>query len=134
MGIIRRTEHGKIVDEDVGKIKAELAGIDWWLEKGAPEEVKFELSQKVDKSKLDNNQVKFLYGLATEIEQAPKNADGEWFHKAIYELKETSGLEPKELFSTLYQVLIGKDSGPRAGYFLSILDRDWLVKRLRLKK
>jgi lysyl-tRNA synthetase class I len=29
-------------------------------------------------------------------------------------------------------VLIDKTSGPRAGWFLSILPRDWLVARLQL--
>jgi lysyl-tRNA synthetase class I len=48
-------------------------------------------------------------------------------------LKDSTGLEPKELFQTLYQALIAKDSGPRAGWFLSILPHDWLIKRLRLK-
>jgi lysyl-tRNA synthetase class 1 len=41
-------------------------------------------------------------------------------------------MDPKEMFTTLYRALIGKDSGPRAGWFLSILPRDWLVVRLHL--
>jgi hypothetical protein len=40
-----------------------------------------------------------LLGLAKKIE-APADADGEWFHKAIYELQR-HGLPPKQLFSTL---------------------------------
>jgi lysyl-tRNA synthetase class 1 len=71
--------------------------------------------------------------LAKKVETAPADADGEWFHKAIYELKDSTNLAPKQLFSTLYKVLIDKDSGPRAGWFLSILPRDWLIKRLRLE-
>jgi lysyl-tRNA synthetase class I len=37
------------------------------------------------------------------------------------------------MFTTLYRALIGQTSGPRAGWFLSILPREWLVKRLSLK-
>ncbi|MCA9329188.1 hypothetical protein KDA11_00950, partial [Candidatus Saccharibacteria bacterium] len=62
-----------------------------------------------------------------------EDADGNWFHQAIYQLRETGQLSPKDLFSTLYQALIGKDSGPRAGWFLSILPREWLIDRLKLK-
>jgi lysyl-tRNA synthetase class 1 len=131
--VIRRTEHAQTVKEDAEIIKNELVYIDEWLDHSAPEEVKFELLETIEGISLSDNQKNFLYQLADKITKAPKDGDGEWFHKAIYELKDTSGLAPKELFSTLYQVLIGKDSGPRAGWFLSILPRDWLITRLRLE-
>ena len=73
----------------------------------------------------------FLVKLGEKISTAPVDADGEWFHKAIYELKDQSGLSPKDMFGLLYTILIGKSSGPRAGYFLSILPRDWLIERLK---
>jgi lysyl-tRNA synthetase, class I len=43
-------------------------------------------------------------------------------------------MAPKELFTVLYRAIIGKNSGPRAGWFLSMLPRDWLVARLKLEK
>jgi lysyl-tRNA synthetase class 1 len=43
-------------------------------------------------------------------------------------------LQPQQVFKPLYKVLIGKESGPRAGWFLSILPREWLVKRFRLEE
>jgi lysyl-tRNA synthetase class I len=42
-------------------------------------------------------------------------------------------MAPEELFITLYRVLIGQESGPRAGWFLSLIDRKWLIKRLMLE-
>ena len=71
--------------------------------------------------------------LADEIAAAPESANGEWFHEAIYKIKESRQLKPEEVFKPIYRALIGKDSGPRAGWFLSILPRDWLIKRLRLE-
>ncbi|HSW36919.1 MAG TPA: lysine--tRNA ligase [Candidatus Saccharimonadales bacterium] len=131
--VIKRTEHSKQAEEDADIIREELKFIDEWLRLRAPEEVKFELVENIDKSAFSADQQKYLAALADKLEQAPEEADGAWFHDAIYALKEEFGLEPKELFNTLYQVLIGKSSGPRAGYFLSILPRDWLIKRLRLE-
>ncbi len=40
-------------------------------------------------------------------------------------------MDPKEGFSIFYRVLIGKTRGPRLGYFLSNLDRDWVMERLK---
>lgn len=131
--IISRTEYSKEAKQDDEIIKNELKFIDSWLQTHAPEEVKFALAEKVDPKKFNDIQKKFLTGLADKISKASEDVDGDWFHKAIYEFKDSSGLEPKELFQTLYRAIIGKDSGPRAGWFLSILPRDWLVKRLRLE-
>jgi lysyl-tRNA synthetase class 1 len=133
LDIIRRTEHAQIVDEDADIIRNELKFIDAWLTKHAPEDVKFALKDTVDAAVFNTAQKAFMNGLADKIAAAPEDADGEWFHQAIYSFKDYEGLGPKDLFTTLYQALIGKASGPRAGWFLSILPRDWLMKRLRLE-
>lgn len=130
--VIRRTEYAQVVDEDAEIIRNELKYIDNWLKKRAPEEVKFELRADVAAEEFTGQEKTFLQKLGDKVSGAPEDADGAWFHNAIYELKDESGLAPKELFSALYRLLIGKPSGPRAGYFLSILPRDWLVQRLKL--
>lgn len=132
--VISRTEHASTVENDAEIIKKELRFIDHWLAEYAPEEVKFNLRNTVDESEFNDIQKKFLHELADKVSAAPEGADGQWFHLAVYEFKGSLELEPKQLFSTLYQVLIGKDSGPRAGWFLSTLPRDWLIARLRFEK
>ena len=131
--IIGRTEYADVVEQDGEIIKAELRFIDAWLAKHAPEEVKFELRQTMQTDEFSDVERQFLTDLAAKIEAAPADADGGYFHEAIYALKDSSGLSPKELFTVLYRLLIGKDSGPRAGWFLSLLPRDWLIARLRLE-
>ncbi len=131
--IIARTEYATVVEEDAQVIKAELRFIDAWLQNYAPEEVKFELRSDVDANDFNDTERAFLAELASRVVAAPDDADGAWFHEAIYALKDSSGLQPKELFGVLYRLLIGKTSGPRAGWFLSLLPRDWLIKRLKLE-
>jgi lysyl-tRNA synthetase class 1 len=130
--IIRRTEHKATVDAQEDTITNELKFIDNWLKSWAPDDVKFELAAKPPKI-LSEPEREFLLALAKKIEKAPAEADGEWFHKAVYEFKDTSGLAPKQLFGAIYKATIGQESGPRAGWFLSILPRDWLIQRLRLE-
>ncbi len=131
--VIKRTEHADVAIEQAAVIKKELRFIDEWLEKYAPDDIKFSLADKVDSKQFSAPQKQFMADLADKIEKAPKDADGEWFHKAVYDLKDASGLQSRELFITLYLAIISKTSGPRAGWFLSILPRDWLVARLRLE-
>lgn len=131
--IIGRTEYAEVVQNDSEIIKSELRFIAAWLEKFAPEEVKFSLLENVKSEDFTEVERTFLNNLAATINDAPETADGAWFHAAIYSFKDSSGLAPKELFTVVYRVLIGKISGPRAGWFLSMLPHDWLVKRLRLE-
>ncbi len=131
--IIERTEYAEVAREDAEIIRAELKFIDEWLKRRAPEEVKFELKETIDDSDFTEQETIFFKLLGDKITEAPADADGAWFHNAIYECKDTTGLEPKTMFSALYRLIIGKTHGPRAGWFLSILPRDWLIKRLHLE-
>ena len=132
LDIIKRTEHADIADEEAEIIRDELQFIETWLQKRAPDEVKFELVDKIDAVNFSDAQKVFFKGLANKVAEAPDDADGAWFHAAVYSFKDSAGLAPKELFTSLYQLLIAKDSGPRAGWFLSMLPRDWLINRLNL--
>ncbi len=131
--VIRRTEHAANAEKDADIIKRELKFIDHWLYEFAPDDSKFALAKTVDAERFDDKQKAFMSQLADKIEQAPKDADGEWFHKAIYDLKDSTDLQPRELFICIYLAVINKTSGPRAGWFLSTLPRDWLITRLRLE-
>ena len=41
-------------------------------------------------------------------------------------------LPPRKMFEVIYQVILGKKSGPRLGSFLSLLDKQWLLERLNI--
>lgn len=131
--ILSRTEYKDITLQQAEVIKNELRFIDKWLEKWAPESVKFELIKQSDPGSFSQPEKTYLSNLAEKLDKAPEGAEGEWFHKAIYELKERDNMDPQQVFEPLYRALIGKKSGPRAGWFLSILPKDWLIKRLRLE-
>ncbi len=131
--VIKRTEHAATAERDAEIIRAELRFIDNWLQRHAPEDVKFELVEHLNADDFTETERQFLTRLGERVAGAPAGAGGQWFHDAIYQLKDELGLAPKELFATLYQALIGKTSGARAGWFLSILPREWLVTRLQLR-
>jgi len=131
--VLGRTEYDQAVKSEKDIILNELTFIDSWLARWAPQEFKFEILKAIDGSKFTSEQRTYLSELSKKVVQAPDSADGEWFHKTIYELKEANNLSPEDIFKPLYQALIGKDQGPRAGWFLSILPRDWLVRRLNLE-
>ncbi|MEI7918171.1 MAG: lysine--tRNA ligase [Candidatus Saccharibacteria bacterium] len=130
---IGRTEYVESTKNEADIIRREIEFVSRWLKTWAPEDVKFSLLDKVNPADFSDIELSYLRALGDEIKSAPLDADGQWFHSHIYAYKDTTGLSPKELFSTIYKALIGKTSGPRVGWFLSILPRDWLVERLAMQ-
>jgi lysyl-tRNA synthetase class 1 len=131
---IGRTEYAEVAIKQAGTIRRELAFIDTWLDRWAPEEMKFALAEHTDKASFSEKETQLFARLAEKIAAAPADAGGEYFHLALYSLKDELGMQPKEMFSALYRLLIEKESGPRAGWFLSILPRDWLLERLKFER
>ncbi len=129
--ILIRTEHGDHLQEQKHALDREFTYVAHWLEHYAPEEVKFTLQTELPAVELTNNQRQFLGDLADKIDAQTDAADGQWFHNLVHEQREAHQLEPAPAFAAIYRVLLGKDHGPKAGWFLSILDKAWLAKRFR---
>ncbi len=135
--VLRRSEYKKIAEAQSTVIEAELVYIDKWLDKWAPEDMKFEVVDDPASyiGEFDDKQKEILTLIASEIEKLPEDAAADDFHKAIYAVKEAKDLKPDQVFKPLYKILIHKEQGPRAGHFLADLEADsgrkWLVDRLR---
>lgn len=128
--MLSRTGFELIVKEQKDVLLREIPYVKSWLARYAPESVKFEVQQQLPHIELDPNQSTFVSVLADRLEKSGK-LDGPEMHKVIYEAKEAATIKPVEAFQALYLLILGKMSGPKAGYFLSSLDRQWLIKRLR---
>jgi lysyl-tRNA synthetase, class I len=94
----------------------------FWIENYAPEEFKFQLNKERIDMELPDNHVKFLNNLVETLQSPGEHLkEDKAMHEKIYELIHAHELTPQEVFVTLYQVLIGKDQGPKlAGFILSI--------------
>lgn len=130
--ILQRTGYEGAVEAEKDVITAEFEYVKSWLEKYAPESVKFSVQDKLPDADLSAGQKTFLTELADAIE-AEHDLNGQGMHDLIYAKAEVAGLKPAAAFQVLYRVILGKDSGPKAGWFLASLDHDWLLDRLRLK-
>lgn len=100
-----------------------------WLADYAPDVEKFEVQKiapELAKS-LSQDQKNFLRAIADLLQQ--KEWGGEALHAAIHELRKKSPLDAKTAFQAIYIVLLGKISGPQAGWFLEALPKEFVVKR-----
>jgi len=121
----------KLTDIEKKELEERIDYAKKWLKVYAPEHFKFEVKKilPAEAGKLTNQQKQFLSQILELIEE--KVWKGEDLHHEIHKLRKESGLDPREAFSAIYLIFIGKDSGPQAGWFLASLDRDFVVKRLK---
>jgi lysyl-tRNA synthetase class 1 len=103
-----------------------------WLAEYAPEKFVFKLQDDFPEAaqKLSDIQKKALRTLKAYIESAPAMPSGEDLHHFLHGLKESEPIEPAKLFSAIYLLFLAKSMGPKAGWFLSVLPRDFVLKRL----
>lgn len=101
-----------------------------WLEKFAPSQVKFKLQENLPEitKTFSPKEKEFLKALAEKIKE--KDWEGEEFQNFIYQLAQEFSLDGKRAFQLIYLSFLNQNSGPRAGYFLVSLPKDFVIKRL----
>lgn len=99
-----------------------------WVEKFAPVEDKFTVKKQLPAQAegLSKEQKEFLKKLAGELDRKWK---AEEFQSRIYDLGKEMGLNGKQAFTAIYTSLIGKDHGPKAGWLILSLDKEFVKKR-----
>lgn len=123
-------ERGGYDVTDVEKVRQRAFNVDKWLESFAPPMVKFSI-QKTLPPEVRNFNEQQRQVMKILSERMPGYEDGQAIHEGIYDLARELDMNPKKLFQTIYQALLGTKSGPRLGYFLVSMDRDFVVERFR---
>ncbi len=101
-----------------------------WLDRFAPDMVKFSLLEMAPEMELDDDQQGYLKALHPKLVEA--SWTGEDIHNAIYDTAKAV-YKPKKAFKLLYRLFLGRDRGPRLGLFLVSLDRNFVLERLGTK-
>lgn len=128
-----RLKGAPLTDADMLELAERAEYAQYWIEQCAPEKFVFTLQQTLPDAvqTLSDAQKKALSALAEFLESAPGMPSGEDIQHKLHELKESMGMQPAELFSALYLAFLGKTYGPKVGWFLSVLDKNFVLTRLK---
>lgn len=104
-----------------------------WLEKAAGEEFRFHLAETgvPDVAKDFSSEQKAALKDILSFIEGKQLLDGQELHTELHEIRKRHGLPAQAFFGALYLAFLGKDHGPKAGWFLSVLDKNFLVRRLK---
>ncbi|TSD00987.1 MAG: lysyl-tRNA synthetase, class I [Parcubacteria group bacterium Greene0714_4] len=129
---VAKLKGSELTDEEMEEVRTRAMYAKKWLDEYAPEDFKLELqteSVPEQARAIAALQKKAVASVLAYI-QSQEILDGQALHTNLHEIRKASGLEPKDFFGPLYLSILGKESGPKLGWFLSVLDRDFLEKRL----
>jgi len=124
--VLMRSGYGAL---DMESVKMRRENASNWLALYAPESVKFEVQETMppDVENLTPGQRAGLLQIASGIIDDTTASD---LHDLAYGASEAAGISGNKMFQAIYIAILGKKSGPRAGYFMASLDRTFLLKRL----
>jgi lysyl-tRNA synthetase class 1 len=117
--------------KDVEELDKRVKYAKIWLNTYAPDDYKYEIQKDLPSVAKDfNEEQKKALQSVLEYIKGGAVLDGQEFHTKLHEIKTKLNIDPKLFFSAIYQSILGKESGPKAGWFLSVLDKKFLEKRL----
>lgn len=103
----------------------------YWVERYATEEEKTRLAETLPAraQELSATQRAFLHKLA---EVLPKVAwEGDAIQVGVFNAARLTPIDQPSAFKAIYRVLLDRENGPKAGNFLSFLDRDFVIRRCK---
>lgn len=117
------------IPEDLALLKQRIDCVKYWLDGFAPDEVKFAVCENMPECELSDGEKAFLRELLIAMSGA--EWQGEKIHDAMYACAKGSAIGAKGGFQVLYRIFCGQTKGPRLGLFLSTLDKDFVLGRIR---
>jgi lysyl-tRNA synthetase, class I len=127
------TEKGSpLTDAEAAEFEVRLAAVRRWLEEYAPERARIEIRRDALPAEVEllrPEQSGFLRSLA-EAAHGEALSSGEQWQAAIFAVAAEHGLDAKAAFNALYLTFLGRPNGPRAGWLLASLERDFVIRRL----
>jgi lysyl-tRNA synthetase class 1 len=102
-----------------------------WLRKYAPDTVKFSVKEKLPPhlKDLTEDDIRALSAYLELVKALPAWS-AEAIHNGVYEVAPRCGTDAKRLFEIIYLAFLGQVRGPRLGWFLEALGREFVLGRI----
>ncbi len=126
--LIRTGDITKLDSDEIINLKSRLSCIEGWLDNYAPESVKFKIQESAPDVNLKSDEKTYINNLKEKMTLIDWNPES--IHDSFYELQESTNVPAKEYFRIMYLILLGKERGPRLGFFLATIDKNFVIKRL----
>jgi len=102
-----------------------------WLNNYAPDEFTFNINTEKVKIELTDSETLFFKELKDTLKSTDLNLDNDKnLHEKLYEIIHKFELEPKNIFTLIYNKIISRDKGPRLASFINTIGKETVSKLL----
>ena len=84
---------------------------------------------KPPKLTFDDKDIEKIINLKEKMTAVKWNPES--IHDSFYELQESNNVPAKEYFRIMYLIILGKERGPRLGFFLATIKQKFVIERLK---
>jgi lysyl-tRNA synthetase class 1 len=128
------TEKGsQLTEPEVAILRERVAAAHAWLDAYAPESAKVAIKEELPAavSEMTDDMRRYLRAVAIAAETLPPYPGGAEWQDLLFKAAVGLGMRTnRQSFAAIYLAFLGRDSGPRAGWLLASLDKDFVVRRL----
>ncbi len=128
------TEKGtQLTEQEVAILRERVAAAHAWLETYAPESARIAVQETLPGAALDmtDDMRRYLRAVAIAAETLPEYPGGAEWQDLLFKAAVGLGMRTnRQSFAALYLAFLGRENGPRAGWLLASLDKEFVVRRL----
>jgi lysyl-tRNA synthetase class 1 len=128
---IRKRKVDELTPIDLEHLQQRIQSVHYWLDHYATAEERLQLQTSLPESaeKLTATQRVFLHQLAEALPSA--EWQGDKLQVKIFDVARLIPIRQPMAFQAIYQILFGRDAGPRAGNLFEFLDKDFIIERFK---
>jgi lysyl-tRNA synthetase class 1 len=128
------TEKGtQLNEQETAILQERIAAAHAWLKAYAPESARIAIQDELPAaaSELTDDMRRYLRAVAIAAETLPPYPGGAEWQDLLFKAAVGLGMRTnRQSFAAIYLAFLGRDSGPRAGWLLASLDKDFVIRRL----
>ena len=128
------TEKGsELTERETAILEERVDAAQAWLTTYAPDSAKVAIQEELPAAALDmtDDMRRYLRAVAIAAETLPEYPGGAEWQNLLFEAAVALEMRTnRQSFAALYLAFIGRENGPRAGWLLASLDKDFVVRRL----
>ncbi|MFH1013700.1 MAG: lysine--tRNA ligase [Thermoplasmatota archaeon] len=115
--------------DDEKRLQKRRGHVLYWLEHFAPSAVKFDVKKELPICDLTKDQKMVLKAFLEKVDAIVWDAES--IHNFMYAIAEDQNVPATTVFTCIYQIILGQKNGPRIGFFLSNLDKSFVLRRFQ---
>jgi lysyl-tRNA synthetase class 1 len=128
------TEKGtQLNEQETAILQERIAAAHAWLKAYAPESARIAIQDELPAvaSESTDDMRRYLRAVAIAAETLPPYPGGAEWQDLLFKAAVGLGMRTnRQSFAAIYLAFLGRDSGPRAGWLLASLDKDFVIRRL----